>query len=147
MLLDNRWLSNTATVRGQTHGPIRIYPTSLRCCRNDTGYHVKGHLTYTVYTPGTFFITVLNRQLCIFLSAYIPLFGVGSCCNVKFRFFDLLRSDILWSTQANECLKPDECCLTQNDGWWVIHVCFCFFVCFIFSDNLLSFKLMNGSVV
>lgn len=28
MLLDNGWLSNTATVRGQTRGPIRIYPTS-----------------------------------------------------------------------------------------------------------------------
>lgn len=35
--------------------------------------------THTQYkhTLGTFFITVLNRQLCIFLSAYIPRFGAG----------------------------------------------------------------------
>ena len=48
MLSDNRQLSNTATVRGHTHGPIRT-PPSFRCCLNDTGYHVKGHLTHTVY--------------------------------------------------------------------------------------------------
>lgn len=80
MLLDNGWLSNTATVRGHTHGPIRIYPTFLRCCLNDTGYHVKGHLTYHIHTWDLFFfffIIALNRQLCIFLSAYIPQFGVG----------------------------------------------------------------------
>lgn len=78
MLLDNGWLSNTATVRGHTHGPIRIYPTFLRCCLNDTGYHVKGHLTHHIRTWDLFFfITVLNRRLCIFLSAYIPQLGVG----------------------------------------------------------------------
>lgn len=91
MLLDNGWLSNTATVRGQTRGPIRIYPTStpsllskwygLPCERSfDT------HTQY-IHTPGTSFITVLNRQLCIFLSAYIPQSGVGSCCNVTVCFF------------------------------------------------------------
>lgn len=129
MLLDNRWLSNTATVRGQTHGPIRIYPTSPRCCLNDTGYHVKGHLTHTVYTPGTFFITILNRQLCIFLSAYIPRFGVGRCCNVKVCFFDFHRTDILWSTQANACLNLLNVAYAE---WWLMShsyvIIFCFYV-------------------
>lgn len=144
LLLDNRWLSNTATVRGHTHGPIRIYPTFLRCCLNDTGYHVKGHLTHTVYTPGTFFITVLNRQLCIFLSAYIPWFGVGHCFNVKGVFFDFHCTDILWSTQADACLNLLNVAYAE---WWLMSHSYVVVVFFMFSDYLLSFKLMNGSAV
>lgn len=112
MLLDNGWLSNTATVRGQTHGPIRIYPTSLRCCRNDTGYHVKGLLTHKQYKHlGPFFITVLNRQLCIFLSAYIPRFGVGCVVMCFLKLFSSYWYTLIHT--GKRVSKPVECCLLR----------------------------------
>lgn len=63
---------------------------------DDTGYHVKGQLTHTQYTQlGPLLIKVLNGKLCIFLSAYIPRFGVGwryffifFCTLIVLTYFD-----------------------------------------------------------
>lgn len=73
--------SNTATVRGQKRGPVRIYPTSFAAVEMIRVTIVKDHLTHTVYTQlGPFLIQALNRSY-----AYIPQFGVG-CCNVEVCF-------------------------------------------------------------
>lgn len=105
MLLDNGWLSHTATVRGQTHGPIRIYPTSLRCCRNDTGYHVKGHLTHTQYTHlGPFSSQFLTGN---YAYSSQPIFHSsvrGDCFSTSY-----------WLTHTGQRVsKPVECFLRKT---------------------------------
>lgn len=113
MLLDNGWLSNTATVRGQTHGPIRINSPPPFAAVETIRVTMLKVIWHTQYTQlGPFSSSSLSRKLCIFLSAYIPRFSVRCCCNVKVCFWHSSYWHTLIHT-GESISKPVECCLRR----------------------------------